>query len=74
MLSGFAGQSVSEEDLAAFVGQAPPNDPGMIQLRLALAKWDASDDLTLMIGADGDGDRVEGCSSAESRSSRARPQ
>ena len=52
MLSGFAGQPVSEEDLVAFVEQAPPNDPGMIQLRLALAKWDASDDLTL-IGADG---------------------
>ncbi|WP_106849995.1 Z1 domain-containing protein [Blastococcus sp. Marseille-P5729] len=52
MLSGFAGQPVSEDDLVAFVQQAPPNDPGMIQLRLALAKWDASNDLKL-IGADG---------------------
>jgi ribosomal protein S18 acetylase RimI-like enzyme len=52
MLSGFAGQPVSEQDLVAFIEQAPPNDPGMIQLRLALAKWDASDDLKV-IGADG---------------------
>lgn len=52
MLSGFAGRTVSEDDLLAFVQQAPPNDPGMIQLRLALAKWDASNDLKL-IGADG---------------------
>src|SRR4051812_34184257 len=52
MLSGFAGQPVSEQDLVAFVEQAPPNDPGMIQLRIALAKWDASNDLELM-GADG---------------------
>lgn len=47
MLSGFAGEPVTESDLLEYVGQAPPNDPGMIQLRLALAKWDASDDLKL---------------------------
>ncbi|MDN7121461.1 hypothetical protein INN71_08665 [Nocardioides sp. ChNu-153] len=52
MLGGFAGQPVSEDDLVAFVQGAPPNDPGMIQLRLALAKWDASNDLKLA-GADG---------------------
>lgn len=52
MLSGFAGQPVSEDELVAFAEQAPPNDPGMIQLRLALAKWDASNDLKLL-GADG---------------------
>lgn len=52
LLSGFAGQSVTEEDLIRFVEAAPANDPGMIQLRLALAKWDASDDLTLL-DADG---------------------
>ena len=47
MLSGFAGTPVTEDELVAFVQQAPPNDPGMIQLRLALAKWDASEDLKL---------------------------
>lgn len=49
MLSGFAGEPVTEDDLVEFVRQAPPNDPGMIQLRLALAKWDASDDLKLRL-------------------------
>ncbi len=43
----FAGHPVSEQDLLAFVGAAPTNDAGMIQLRLALAKWDASEDLKL---------------------------
>ncbi|MET3861416.1 hypothetical protein ABIE38_002349 [Dietzia sp. 2505] len=52
MLALFAQQEVTEEELLHFVAQAPPNDPGMIQLRLALAKWDASNDLKL-IGADG---------------------
>lgn len=52
MLSAFAGQQVSEDALLSFVEQAPPNDPGMIQIRLALAKWDASNDLKLL-GADG---------------------
>ncbi|SCZ64740.1 Z1 domain-containing protein [Thiohalomonas denitrificans] len=52
MLSGFARELVTEDDLVEFVQQAPPNDPGMIQLRLALAKWDASDNLKLP-GVDG---------------------
>lgn len=47
MLSYFAQDEVTEARLLAFVGAAPPNDAGMIQLRLALAKWDASDDLKL---------------------------
>jgi hypothetical protein len=47
MLALFARRPVSEEDLVTFVETAPPNDPGMIQLRLALAKWDASEDLEL---------------------------
>jgi hypothetical protein len=47
MLTLFAKQSVSEEELLAFVDVAPPNDGGMIQFRLALAKWDASEDLKL---------------------------
>lgn len=45
MLTLFARRPVSEEELMTFVETAPPNDPGMIQLRLALAKWDASEDL-----------------------------
>lgn len=53
MLSGFAGRPVSEDELLGFVEQAPPNDPGMIQFRLAIAKWDASDDLKLL-GVDGE--------------------
>lgn len=52
MLGGFAGHPVTEDDLLDFVTSAQPNDPGMIQLRLALAKWDASDDLKLL-GPDG---------------------
>lgn len=52
MLGAFAQEPVTEDDLVEFVQQASPNDPGMIQLRLALAKWDASDDLKLP-GTDG---------------------
>lgn len=52
MLSGFAGQPVTEKDLITFLEKAPPNDPGMIQLRLALAKWDANEGLQLL-GPDG---------------------
>ncbi len=52
ILSAFAGRPVSEDDLVSFVHGAAPNDPGMIQLRLALAKWDASNDLKLA-GTDG---------------------
>jgi hypothetical protein len=47
MLSMFARRTVSEDQLLAFLEAAPPNDGGVIQLRLALAKWDASDDLKL---------------------------
>jgi len=47
MLTLFAQHPVSEEELLAFIASAPPNDAGMIQLRLALAKWDASQDLTV---------------------------
>ncbi|WP_457188663.1 Z1 domain-containing protein [Nocardioides sp. P5_E3] len=47
MLSLFAKHEVSEQELLAFIDAAEPNDPGMIQLRLALAKWDASEDLRL---------------------------
>ncbi len=47
MLTLFAQHQVSEEELLAFVEAAPPNDAGMIQLRLALAKWDASENLKL---------------------------
>jgi hypothetical protein len=47
MLTLFAQHPVTEEELLAFVGAAPPNDAGMIQLRLALAKWDANEDLEL---------------------------
>ncbi|MFC4949055.1 Z1 domain-containing protein [Pseudonocardia sp. GCM10023141] len=47
MLTLFANQPVSEDELLKFVESAPPNDAGVIQLRLALAKWDASEDLKL---------------------------
>lgn len=47
MLSGFAGRPVDEDELLAFVDAAPLNDPGVIQLRLALAKWDADEALNL---------------------------
>jgi hypothetical protein len=47
ILALFAKHPVSEEELLAFVELAPPNDGGMIQLRLALTKWDASKDLKL---------------------------
>src|SRR5947209_3287212 len=47
-LAFFAKRAVSESELLEFVSQAPPNDPGMTQLRLALGKWDASEDLKLL--------------------------
>lgn len=46
-LNGFADNPVSEANLIEFVTNAPPNDPGIIQLRLALAKWDADEGLIL---------------------------
>lgn len=46
-LSLFAGRAVNEAELLTFVAHAQPNDPGVIQLRLALAKWDADEDLKL---------------------------
>lgn len=48
MLTLFAQHPVTEEELLAFVKAAAPNDAGMIQLRLALAKWDASENLKLV--------------------------
>lgn len=48
MLTLFAGQPITEADFLAFAAAAHPNDPGMVQLRLALAKWDASHDLKLV--------------------------
>ncbi|GAB2534512.1 Z1 domain-containing protein [Nocardia heshunensis] len=47
ILALFAQRPVSEAEFLAFVDMAPPNDGGMIQLRLAFAKWDASEDLKL---------------------------
>ncbi|MDV7991938.1 Z1 domain-containing protein [Rhodococcus sp. IEGM 1374] len=44
-LSIFAGHEVSEPQLVDFVWSANPNDGGLVQLRLALAKWDASAEL-----------------------------
>src|SRR4051812_36191258 len=43
----FGGQ-VSEEELVDFVRQAPINNNAMVALRLAFAKWDASDDIVLL--------------------------
>ena len=47
LLTLFAQSEVTEEALLAFIDAAEPNDAGMIQTRLALAKWDASDSLKL---------------------------
>lgn len=47
LLGGFAGSPVSEQVFLDFVAAAPPNDPGIVQLRVALAKWDASEQLEL---------------------------
>ncbi|MEU0091825.1 Z1 domain-containing protein [Kribbella sp. NPDC006257] len=51
-LAIFGGIQVSEEELVAFVQSAPINHNAMIALRLAFAKWDASDDMVLL-GPDG---------------------
>lgn len=51
-LAMFGGVQVSEEDLLAFVRSAPVNDNALIALRLAFAKWDASDEIVLL-GLDG---------------------
>ena len=51
-LAMFGGGQVSEEDLVAFVQNAPVNNNALIALRLAFAKWDASDDIVLL-GPDG---------------------
>ncbi|MBY6363258.1 Z1 domain-containing protein [Rhodococcoides corynebacterioides] len=51
-VSMFAGHTVTEAELVDFVWSADPNDGGLIQLRLALAKWDASAELTVQDDAD----------------------
>ncbi|MGK5684013.1 Z1 domain-containing protein [Actinoplanes sp. URMC 104] len=50
-LAMFGGQ-VSEKELVDFVQTAPVNDNALIALRLAFAKWDASDDV-MVPGPDG---------------------
>ncbi|GAA1568585.1 Z1 domain-containing protein [Kribbella karoonensis] len=50
-LAIFGGQ-VSEEELVDFIRRAPINNSAMVALRLAFAKWDASDDIVLF-DADG---------------------
>lgn len=47
-LAMFGGGQVSEGDLVAFVQSAPVNNNALIALRLAFAKWDASDDIVLL--------------------------
>ncbi len=47
VLEAFSGERVSEADLLDFVERAPVNNPTMIALRLAFAKWDASNDIVL---------------------------
>ena len=51
-LAIFGGGQVSEQDLIAFIESAPVNNNTLIALRLAFAKWDASDDIVLF-GPDG---------------------
>jgi hypothetical protein len=51
-LAMFGGGQVSEQELVTFVQSAPVNDNALIALRLAFAKWDASDDIVLL-GPDG---------------------
>ncbi|MFI6827893.1 Z1 domain-containing protein [Kribbella sp. NPDC050241] len=42
------GGDVSEDALVEFIRMAPINNNAMIALRLAFAKWDASDDIVLL--------------------------
>lgn len=51
-LAMFGGGQVSEDELVAFAQSAPVNDNALIALRLAFAKWDASNDIVLL-GDDG---------------------
>ncbi|KQU58161.1 hypothetical protein ASG84_16080 [Rhodococcus sp. Leaf278] len=48
LLTLFNGSRVEESDLVTFIQSAGPNDSGMIQLRLTLAKWDADDNLVVL--------------------------
>ncbi len=51
-LAMFGGGQVSEAELVAFIQSAPVNNNALIALRLAFAKWDASDGIVLL-GDDG---------------------
>src|SRR4051794_27725041 len=42
-VSVFAGQDVTEGDLAAFLDAADENNPALIELRVAMARWDQAD-------------------------------
>lgn len=44
-LAVFGGMTVTEPELASFVGNADENDPTLTQLRMALAKWDSDEEL-----------------------------
>lgn len=46
-LAIFGGGQVSEDELINFARNAPVNNNAVIALRLAFAKWDASDDIML---------------------------
>lgn len=51
-LAMFGGGQVSETELVKFVENAPINSNAIIALRLAFAKWDASNDI-VVLGTDG---------------------
>ena len=47
-LAAFGGGEVSQEELVDFLQNAPVNDNALIALRLAFAKWDASDEIAAL--------------------------
>ena len=53
LLAIFAGDQVTEGELADFVEHAEENDPALTQLRLALGRWDAASDDFVLLDAQG---------------------
>lgn len=53
LLALFAGREVPEDEFLDFLVSADENDPALVQLRIAMAGWDASEDIQLASTGDG---------------------